>query len=109
VSLDCSPTVEGSTHRSLDSIPFGILLREKFYNGVSVCLRIRSHPSVYPGVPYTLTLDVPLVVRLRNTNSTQEWVPNPYVVVLMKSELTLPIRMWDTTSTAVCCSPERVM
>jgi hypothetical protein len=25
--------------------------------------------------------------------STQEWVPNPYVVVLMKSELTLPIRM----------------
>ena len=22
-----------------------------------------------------------------------EWVPNPYVVVLMKSELTLPIRM----------------
>jgi hypothetical protein len=25
--------------------------------------------------------------------STQEQVPNPYVVVLMKSELTLPIRM----------------
>jgi hypothetical protein len=31
-------------------------------------LRIRLHPSVYPGVPYTLTLDAPLVVRLRNTN-----------------------------------------
>jgi hypothetical protein len=25
--------------------------------------------------------------------SDQEWVPNPYVLVLMKSELTLPIRM----------------
>jgi hypothetical protein len=24
---------------------------------------------------------------------TREWVPNPYVVVLMKSKLTLPIRI----------------
>jgi hypothetical protein len=33
-----------------------------------VRLQIRSHPSVYPGVPYTLTLDAPLVERLRNSN-----------------------------------------
>jgi hypothetical protein len=33
-----------------------------------VRLWIRSHPSVYPGVSYTLTLDAPLVVRLRNMN-----------------------------------------
>jgi hypothetical protein len=37
----------------------------KFYNGVSVRLRIHSHPS---GVPDTLMLDALLVVRLRNTN-----------------------------------------
>jgi hypothetical protein len=56
VSLDRSSRIEGSTHRSLDSIPFGILPREKCYNGVSVRLRIRSHSSVYPGVSYVLTL-----------------------------------------------------
>jgi hypothetical protein len=33
-----------------------------------VRLRFRSQPSVYPRVPYTLTLDTPLVVMLRNTN-----------------------------------------
>jgi hypothetical protein len=70
--LGRSSSIEGSTHRPLDSIPFGILLKEKCYNSVSVRLRIRSHPSLYSGVPYTLTLDVPLVVRLRNTNRRSE-------------------------------------
>jgi hypothetical protein len=56
VSLDCSSSIEGSAHRSLDLIPFGILPREKCYNGVSVRLRNSSHPSVYPGVSYMVTL-----------------------------------------------------
>jgi hypothetical protein len=55
VSLDRSSSIEGSTHHSLDSMPFGILPREKYY-GVSVRLRIRLHSLVYLGVSYTLTL-----------------------------------------------------
>jgi hypothetical protein len=37
-------------------------------NSVSMRLHTCLHRSVYSSVPYTLTLEVPLVVRLRNTN-----------------------------------------
>ena len=61
-----SPTSAGTvfpwivTHRV--PIPFlgidtlGNTPEVKCYNGISVRLRIRSHPSVYPGDSYTLTL-----------------------------------------------------
>jgi hypothetical protein len=49
VSLGCSSSIKGSTHCSLDSIPFGILSREKCYNSVSVRLLTHSHQLIYPG------------------------------------------------------------
>jgi hypothetical protein len=47
---------DGGDQSFLGMKPFGILPREKCYNGVFVRLRTRSHPSVYPGDSYTLTL-----------------------------------------------------
>jgi hypothetical protein len=44
VSLNHSAWIEASAHHSLDSIPFGILLREN---------ATTEYPLVYPGVPYT--------------------------------------------------------
>jgi hypothetical protein len=59
----------GSTHHSLDSIPLEYSLGEVLQQ--SICVLADSFaPISVPVVPYTLTLDAPLVVRLKNTNTS---------------------------------------